>query len=56
MKARVIFFHDDADTVILAQPRANGGTYYTLFPTVSQLVNHVRENGIEVTFDNIETR
>ena len=55
MKARVIFYHDDAGTVVLAQKRNNGGMLYTLWNSVSVLVNYIQQNGIEVTFGDIET-
>lgn len=56
MKEKVIFYHDDADTVILEQTRADGGMLYTLFSSVSLLVNYIKKNGIEVTFGDIQTQ
>jgi len=48
MKAKMIFFNDDANTIVLSQPNGNG-TRYTLFDSVSQAVNYCKANGIEPT-------
>lgn len=44
--AKAIFYTDSTDCT-LAAPNAQGGTTYTLFDSVSQLVNHCLANGIE---------
>ena len=44
--AKAIFYTDSTDCT-LAVPNAQGGTTYTLFDSVSQLVNHCLSHGIE---------
>lgn len=51
--AKVIFYKDDAN-VTLVERNAKGGSTYTLFETVSELVNTLNEKGIDVDFDNVE--
>lgn len=46
MNARAIFYDNSADCT-LAMPNDKGGTTYTVFETVSAMVNYCRDNGIE---------
>lgn len=44
--AKVIFYNDSTD-LTLAVPNSKGGTTYTVFERVSDMVNYCRENGIK---------
>ena len=44
--ANVIFYNDSADCT-LAVKNSKGGTTYTVFERVSDMVNYCREYGIE---------
>lgn len=44
--AKVIFYNDITDCT-LAVPNSKGGTTYTVFERVSDMVNYLHENGIE---------
>ncbi len=44
--AKVIFYNDSTDCT-LTVPNSKGGTTYTVFERVSDMVNYCRENGIE---------
>lgn len=48
MNATVHFYHNATDCV-LSTPRTNGGTTHTLFESVSQCWQHIRDNGLHVT-------
>lgn len=54
IKAEVTFFNDDA-SVVLTETFAAGHRRHTLFESVAPMVNHCRENGIDVPFENIHT-
>lgn len=44
--AKVIFYNDSTDCT-LAVPNSKGGTTYTVFERVSDMVNYCHQNGIE---------
>lgn len=44
--AKVIFYNDSTDCT-LAVPNSKGGTTYTVFERVSDMVNYCHENGID---------
>lgn len=48
MKATAIFYNDSTDCV-LAAPNAKGGTTYTIFDSVSTMLNYANENGFKIT-------
>jgi len=54
IKAEVTFYNDSTDAV-LTETFADGHHRHTLFEGVAPMVNHCRENGIDVPFENIHT-
>ena len=46
MNAKAIFYNDSTDCILTA-PNGKGGTTYTIFSRVSDMVNYCRENDIE---------
>ena len=54
-KNEVTFYNDDADCIVLTQTYADGHKRHTMFDTVSGMVNHLRDNGIDVAFEDIHT-
>ena len=54
-KNEVTFYNDDADCIVLTQTYADGHKKHTLFDKVSNLVNHLRDKGIEVEEKDIHT-
>lgn len=44
--AKVIFYNDSTD-LTLAVPNSKGGTTYTVFERVSDMVNYCRDNDID---------
>lgn len=54
IKAEVTFYNDSTD-VVLTETFADGHRRHTLFEGAVQMVNHCRENGIDVPFENIHT-
>lgn len=54
IKSEVTFYNDDS-SVVLTEKFADGHRRHTLFDGVAQMVNHCRENGIDVPFENIHT-
>lgn len=52
--AEATFYNDSTDAV-LTETFADGHHRHTLFEGVAPMVNHCRENGIDVPFENIHT-
>lgn len=52
MKTTVTFYNDG--TLVLKQPNGRG-TKHTLFESVSELINYLNENNIDVEMNDINT-
>ena len=50
-----ITFTKDGSWVILTSTRTDGRTQHTVFTSVGALVQHLKENGIDVSSENIIT-
>jgi hypothetical protein len=53
-KAEITFYNNSTD-VVLTETFADGHKRHTMFDAVAPMVNHCREHGIDVPFENIHT-
>ena len=48
-------YYNDSMDIVLTQTYADGHHHYWLFDSTSQVVNHLRDNGIDVALEDIHT-